>query len=69
MYKGFYKHENCIDAYVNVIEVQFKGSDYWKVKVEWWVRDYPITKPEVIRIKVTDLDKWKPHRYVRKEGA
>lgn len=47
-----------LDAEIYVIKVQYKGSRYWKLRVNWIVRGVN-HGANTIKIDVADLWKWK----------
>lgn len=60
MSRGFWMHESCMDAYILVLKIQFRGPNYIKAKVEWWVRGLFIGVKQTIKIMSAELKRWRP---------
>ena len=59
----FYRHENCTDVMIEVLNVGYYDAKRVKLKVAWWVveplRDMKLK--ENIEIKRVDLARWRHH--------
>ena len=58
MTKGFWKHARFMDAYILVLKITYRGSQYLKVKAEWWVRGAFVGIKQTLTIRNSDLKNW-----------
>lgn len=61
--RGDWKHENCIDVFIEVIKVQYVDSKRAKLRVIWWNLGYTgnpwtLTQAESLEIQAKDFPKW-----------
>lgn len=60
---GFYKHENCADVVLEVLNRQYVGETYIKVRIVWWnittVKPFMMGITETVKIQKADLPRWK----------
>jgi hypothetical protein len=55
-----YTHTSMLDAAILVVKVQYRGSAYTKLRIEWWnQRGMSLGLGEVITIKREDLRHWR----------
>lgn len=63
--RNFYKHEDCIDTFVECLKVQYSDEERVKVKVSWWIQgathSWPVGLVEVIEIPKRIFHKWHYH--------
>lgn len=58
MSKGYWKHSRFMDAYVYVLKMTYRGPQYLKIKIEWWVRGQFVGIRQTIQIANCDLKYW-----------
>lgn len=63
MNRGFWRHKNFLDAYILILKVQYRGPDYVRVKVEWWIRGRFIGIKGTYKIYKKDYPNWEHHKY------
>jgi hypothetical protein len=61
---GIYQHENCTDAAILVLQVQYEGETLLGLLVSWINvvnpdNAFPMNYTETIEIKREELAKWK----------
>ena len=61
--RGYWVHDNCMDVFIDVLKVQYKGPTYTKLKVNWMNKGFT-NKPwfiygtETIKIRREGYKNW-----------
>lgn len=53
------RHRHCLDIDVEIKKVQYRGPDYWELKVAYWNRHYKF---------VMAMKAWKPLKFIKQIG-
>lgn len=57
-----YRHPHCLDVDIEVVKIQYVGTDYVRARVRYWHRaDRSVVSvlPETVTILRRDLRRWK----------
>jgi len=57
-----WRHKHCLDIDIEIQKIQYRGPDYWKIKVMYWnrhMKTYAHWDSEIVKIYKTEWPKWK----------
>ena len=64
--RGFWEHEKFMDVFIEVLKVQYHGSEYTKLEVRWWNRGFDgsdpwliLDKPQKIKVLREKYKEWR----------
>lgn len=60
MSRGMWTHDLFMDVRMLILKCQYRGPDYIKIKVEWFVRDRSLLIKQNVKLFTKDRMRWKP---------